>query len=195
MRELQTAASLVRDAAAPDAEIIIGSVTSDNLDEDVMITVIASGFEDTYVEDESTVGQESISLMGQGRRERTERPQASQRRRSSYQAQPVNPAQAQPSQQTRRSPLPRPEQPANRIPSFLQGEERSPEPRSEDYGYEKRSSEASRNYESDYQPGVRPDSYPAQEQPEPAPRESQAPSVNRSLGPMGSLLMRVAIAF
>lgn len=177
MRELQTAASLVRDAAAPDAEIIIGSVTSDNLDEDVMITVIASGFEEVYEEDEQPAArEESISLMGQGRRER-ERPQASQRRRSSYQAQPVNPAQAQQAPQpARRSPAPRPE-PTSRIPSFLQGEERSSEPRNEDYAYEQRSTEAplSRSYDGDYQPGVRPDSYTAQDQPEPAPRESQAP--------------------
>ncbi len=178
MKELQTAASLVRDAAAPDAEIIIGSVTSDNLDADVMITVIASGFEQVYGEDEQpAIREESISLMGQGRRERTERPQASQRRRSNYQAQPVNPAQAQTAQQpARRNPAPR-QEPTSRIPSFLQGEDRSPEPRNEEYLYEQRTTEApmNRSYEGDYQSGVRPDSYPVQEQPESAPRESQAP--------------------
>lgn len=46
MKELQMAANLIKDAAAPDAEIILGTAQSDALgDDEVMITVIASGFD------------------------------------------------------------------------------------------------------------------------------------------------------
>lgn len=46
LQEINEAASLVRDAAAPDAEIILGAVPNDSLDDEIMITVIASGFDD-----------------------------------------------------------------------------------------------------------------------------------------------------
>jgi len=44
--EINDAAMLVRDAAHEDAEIIFGSVIDNDLDEDIMVTVIATGFED-----------------------------------------------------------------------------------------------------------------------------------------------------
>lgn len=44
--EINDAATLVRDAAHEDAEIIFGSVIDSDMDEDVMVTVIATGFED-----------------------------------------------------------------------------------------------------------------------------------------------------
>jgi cell division protein FtsZ len=44
--EINEAASLIRDAAHEDAEIIFGSVIDSNLDEEMMVTVIATGFED-----------------------------------------------------------------------------------------------------------------------------------------------------
>lgn len=45
IREVSEAASLVRDSASPDADIIIGAVVDDSLDDEIMITVIASGFD------------------------------------------------------------------------------------------------------------------------------------------------------
>lgn len=45
LREVNEAASLIRDSAAPDADIIIGAVIDASMEDEVMITVIASGFE------------------------------------------------------------------------------------------------------------------------------------------------------
>lgn len=47
LREVNEAASLIRDSAAPDADIIIGAVIAAGMEDEVMITVIASGFEVT----------------------------------------------------------------------------------------------------------------------------------------------------
>ncbi len=44
--EVHEAASLIRDAADEDAEIIFGSVIDPDLDEKIIVTVIATGFED-----------------------------------------------------------------------------------------------------------------------------------------------------
>lgn len=44
--EVNEAASLIREAADPDAEIIFGSVIDPDLDEKIMVTVIATGFEE-----------------------------------------------------------------------------------------------------------------------------------------------------
>lgn len=45
LKEVNEASSLIRDSAAPDADIIIGAVIDPSLEDEVMITVIASGFE------------------------------------------------------------------------------------------------------------------------------------------------------
>jgi cell division protein FtsZ len=44
--EINDAATLIRDCAHEDAEIIFGSVIDNDLDEEVVVTVIATGFED-----------------------------------------------------------------------------------------------------------------------------------------------------
>lgn len=46
IREVSEAATLVRDSASPNADIIIGAVVDDSLDDEIMITVIASGFDE-----------------------------------------------------------------------------------------------------------------------------------------------------
>ncbi len=45
LREVNEASTLIRDSAAPDADIIIGAVLNPAMEDEVMITVIASGFE------------------------------------------------------------------------------------------------------------------------------------------------------
>ena len=45
IREVDDAASVVRDAVSPDADIIFGAVIDENLQDEIMITVIASGFD------------------------------------------------------------------------------------------------------------------------------------------------------
>lgn len=45
IREVDEAASIVRDAVSPDADIIFGAVIDPEMADDIMITVIASGFD------------------------------------------------------------------------------------------------------------------------------------------------------
>ncbi len=45
IREIDEAVSQVRDSASPDADIIFGAVIDENLKDEIMITVIASGFD------------------------------------------------------------------------------------------------------------------------------------------------------
>lgn len=45
IREIDEAASVVRDAVSPDADIIFGAVIDENMQDELMITVIASGFD------------------------------------------------------------------------------------------------------------------------------------------------------
>lgn len=47
LHEIDEAASVVRDAVAGDADIIVGAVIDPTLEDEIMITVIASGFEQT----------------------------------------------------------------------------------------------------------------------------------------------------
>ena len=47
LSEIDAASSIVRQAAAPEAEIIVGAVVDDSLEDELMITVIASGFDIT----------------------------------------------------------------------------------------------------------------------------------------------------
>lgn len=76
LREVSEAASLVRDSASPTADIIIGAVLDENLDDEIMITIIASGFDndeqyaDAYVQEEPEL--ESFRTMG-GRSTRADR--------------------------------------------------------------------------------------------------------------------------
>ena len=49
LREVDEAASVVRDAASPDADIIFGAVIDPNMNDEIMITVIASGFDHTVL--------------------------------------------------------------------------------------------------------------------------------------------------
>lgn len=46
LHEINEAASLIRDAAHEDANIIFGSVINPDLDDEIVVTVIATGFED-----------------------------------------------------------------------------------------------------------------------------------------------------
>jgi cell division protein FtsZ len=45
IREVDEAASIVRDAVSPDADIIFGATHDDTMQDEIMITVIASGFD------------------------------------------------------------------------------------------------------------------------------------------------------
>lgn len=47
LQEIDLAANIVREAVSPEADIIVGAVVDDTLEDSIMITVIASGFEGT----------------------------------------------------------------------------------------------------------------------------------------------------
>ncbi len=69
LHEIHDAASLIQDAAHEDANIIFGSVVDPDLDDEILVTAIATGFEDnsravmpTY--DKWRPAREAISLKG-----------------------------------------------------------------------------------------------------------------------------------
>ena len=78
IREVSEAASLVRDSASPTADIILGAVLDDSLDDEIMITVIASGFsdrpsmEDSYEDDLNKA--EELPLFNSKKATANERP-------------------------------------------------------------------------------------------------------------------------
>src|SRR6266702_1421202 len=55
MHEINAAAEAITNAADPDANIIFGATIDDKLDGEVIITVVATGFDNTYFVDRNTV--------------------------------------------------------------------------------------------------------------------------------------------
>lgn len=85
LSEINQAATLIRDSAAPDAEIIIGAVMDPNMEDDVQITVIASGFEAEAPETSSLQSgqlgrtQSKISPFGMKRQDQAAEPSLKQK--------------------------------------------------------------------------------------------------------------------
>ena len=53
LEDVETAASLVQEAAHPEANIIFGATFDSNLEDEIRVTVIATGFEDASVNGEA----------------------------------------------------------------------------------------------------------------------------------------------
>ena len=53
LEDVETAASLVQEAAHPEANIIFGATFDPNLEDEIRVTVIATGFEDASVDGEA----------------------------------------------------------------------------------------------------------------------------------------------
>ena len=53
LEDVETAASLVQEAAHPEANIIFGATFDDTLEDEIRVTVIATGFEDSVLNDEA----------------------------------------------------------------------------------------------------------------------------------------------
>ena len=70
IKEIDEAVSQVRDSASPDADIIFGAVIDENLNDELMITVIASGFSQTSSQSRS--GQ--VNYAGYDRRRESPTP-------------------------------------------------------------------------------------------------------------------------
>ncbi|MBR6254416.1 MAG: cell division protein FtsZ [Clostridiales bacterium] len=117
LHEIYVAASVVRDAVAGDADIIVGAVTDPTLEDEIMITVIASGFDNTenasaaFRPATSIISKQNPTIIGQGT------PSASATR-------PVSPIS---SYEKPAAPAPAPVKPASKpeVPEFLFGD---PEP-------------------------------------------------------------------
>ena len=62
--EVSDAASTVTEAADPDATIIFGSVIDDSLDDQIRVTVIATGFSDTAAQSSFNFDQGQIAVPG-----------------------------------------------------------------------------------------------------------------------------------
>jgi cell division protein FtsZ len=67
--EVNEAAEIIKEAADPEANIIFGTVIDERIGDDVMITVIATGFDSTKRRDYATTGQESSVRAGRDNRD------------------------------------------------------------------------------------------------------------------------------
>ncbi|MDO5733254.1 MAG: cell division protein FtsZ [Eubacteriales bacterium] len=140
IKDFNQASTLVRDAAAADAEIIIGCVTDvDNLDEDeIMITVIASSFEQDRSSERPV---EAVSSPRESRNTRRKH-EARESRRSPFAPTMTNVAKRP---EPRETVLPRASE-NSEIPDFLHTDKTMPEGR-----YPRRSADRypNRPYEAD----------------------------------------------
>ncbi len=126
LHEIDVAASVVRDAVAGDADIIVGAVTDPTLEDEIMITVIASGFENTenasaaFRPATSIISKQNPTIIGQNTAPSTST------------SRPISPvgAATTPSAFDKPAAAPAPAAPKQEVPEFLFGD---PEPaRSDD---------------------------------------------------------------
>lgn len=124
LSEINQAASLIRDSAAPDADIIIGAVIDDNMEDDIQITVIASGFDN--VEEQGAVGAVNqlnrgakISPFGVKRQEAAVEPSTKPRTYGGHFSSNPQPVQNQNAAPVQQAPQVQPtQQPEKREPSL-----------------------------------------------------------------------------
>ena len=110
LQEIDQAAKLVRESVSPEAEIIVGAVIDTSLEDEIMITVIASGFDNSV---NASVGHRaSTSVLSRNNPQLVSEPRP--QTRSAY-AQPAAPAP----QQRNVAPA----QPAAPAPGFLFGDD------------------------------------------------------------------------
>ncbi|TQN31981.1 cell division protein FtsZ [Haloactinospora alba] len=133
--EINEAAQLVANSAAPDANIIFGAVIDDALGDEVRVTVIAAGFDEPSVES----GPESTAAALTAEPSVPQRGESAESKPSSVTAQTT---QTGPERKTERAPEPAAEQPVRspapepvreeppraQVPSEPEPEPRRPEP-------------------------------------------------------------------
>ncbi|MBO4243280.1 MAG: cell division protein FtsZ [Clostridiales bacterium] len=111
LQEIDMAAKLVREAVAPEAEIIVGAVIDTSLEDEIMITVIASGFDNSV--NASAGHRASTSVLSRNNPQIvTEQPRVQA-------AQPRNIY----SNQRQPAPAPAPQPVQNAAPGFLFGDD------------------------------------------------------------------------
>ncbi|MBO4635696.1 MAG: cell division protein FtsZ [Clostridiales bacterium] len=131
LQEIDMAAKLVRESVAPEAEIIVGAVVDASLEDEIMITVIASGFDNSinasagHRANTSTISRGNPQIIGDNRAP-VQAPQSG-RGYGSRMQQPQQPQAAAPGflfgdesvapiQQNRPDPQPVPQAPVQQIP-------------------------------------------------------------------------------
>ncbi len=83
LQEIDQAAKIVREAVAPEAEIIVGAVIDTSLEDEIMITVIASGFDNSI--NASANHRASTSVLSRNNPNLiTETPKAQAQARNTY---------------------------------------------------------------------------------------------------------------
>jgi cell division protein FtsZ len=65
MSEIQEAAEIITSAVSPDANIIFGATLKPELEDELIITVIATGFDSAYFEEQATEVEEPVSMKAQ----------------------------------------------------------------------------------------------------------------------------------
>lgn len=111
LQEIDMAAKLVREAVAPEAEIIVGAVIDTSLEDEIMITVIASGFDNSV--NASAGHRASTSVLSRNNPQLAGEPR------------PAAPVQSRNSFSSSRPVQPEPEQPVRpqSAPGFLFGDD------------------------------------------------------------------------
>ncbi len=66
LEDVEAAANLVQEAAHPDANIIFGATFDDSLDDEIRVTVIATGFENGGAKREETVAAAQPAARSEG---------------------------------------------------------------------------------------------------------------------------------
>lgn len=110
LQEIDQAAKLVRESVSPEAEIIVGAVIDTSLEDEIMITVIASGFDNSV--NASAGHRASTSVLSRNNPQLVSEPRAPQQSRY---AQPAAPVQ--------NAPQARNVNPAAPAPGFLFGDD------------------------------------------------------------------------
>ncbi|MDQ5972586.1 MAG: cell division protein FtsZ [Patescibacteria group bacterium] len=65
MHEINTAAETITNAADPDANIIFGATINPDVDGEIIITVVATGFDDTYYANRQIKGKDLVKMAAE----------------------------------------------------------------------------------------------------------------------------------
>jgi cell division protein FtsZ len=127
LEEVEVAATLVQEAANPDANIIFGATFDESLEDEIRVTVIATGFDEKDVEGEEA---QPFSKMMQGNPNRTVQVQPAPTPVQPPQPAPtpVQPPQPAPTPVQPPQPAPTPVQPPQPVPTPVQPPQPAPTP-------------------------------------------------------------------
>ncbi len=109
--EVNEAAAIIKDSAHPDVNLIFGAQIDDSMGDEVRITVIATGFEQSRVARKMEQPSSLRPSQSAQSMQRQSQPQQVQRPAAPHQSQPVPAQPPQPTQPVQQPPPPTPTQP------------------------------------------------------------------------------------